>query len=178
MHHTAGPQKSVALRKESVDRNISDLLPSCGVLNVALRKESVDRNRKVIVPGPPIMVALRKESVDRNPMGMNAACVAGLAVALRKESVDRNGERWHFIHRGPQSLSARRAWIEIRPSYWPPGCAGVALRKESVDRNVKRPHQQHERHLSLSARRAWIEIANTAATLDFPERRSPQGERG
>ncbi len=55
----------VALRKESVDRNI------CAVVNrnmykVALRKESVDRNTN---PGSTTLtfpVALRKESVDRN----------------------------------------------------------------------------------------------------------------
>ena len=56
----------VALRKESVDRN---LLPKSVTARdtVALRKESVDRNGEIVIPGPPIMVALRKESVDRNP---------------------------------------------------------------------------------------------------------------
>ena len=33
---------------------------------VALRKESVDRNLNVLVCAIPYMVALRKESVDRN----------------------------------------------------------------------------------------------------------------
>ena len=33
---------------------------------VALRKESVDRNLTLTVPNVPIDVALRKESVDRN----------------------------------------------------------------------------------------------------------------
>ena len=37
----------VALRKESVDRNIRDLLPGGGIF-VALRKESVDRNVKIM----------------------------------------------------------------------------------------------------------------------------------
>ena len=57
---------SVALRKESVDRNarcrfwvLSD--------SVALRKESVDRNYIIkITSNTPAAVALRKESVDRN----------------------------------------------------------------------------------------------------------------
>ena len=58
--------------------------------DVALRKESVDRNlwwgvRKAVGS----LVALRKESVDRNfllcgPLNMRTS------VALRKESVDRN----------------------------------------------------------------------------------------
>ena len=57
-------------------------------------------------------------------------------VALRKESVDRNLLSFYAFSKIAKSLSARRAWIEIR-------CAGilspwacVALRKESVDRNV------------------------------------------
>ena len=57
----------VALRKESVDRNI----PSNGTLrnthNVALRKESVDRNDWCYCTDYRThIVALRKESVDRN----------------------------------------------------------------------------------------------------------------
>ena len=35
-------------------------------------------------------------------------------VALRKESVDRNVFIWSFVARLIQSLSARRAWIEIQ----------------------------------------------------------------
>ena len=36
------------------------------VTRVALRKESVDRNVKILRPCPVGIVALRKESVDRN----------------------------------------------------------------------------------------------------------------
>ena len=56
----------VALRKESVDRNMT--LRHCTTyLNVALRKESVDRNRCSLVSAfTNFSVALRKESVDRN----------------------------------------------------------------------------------------------------------------
>ena len=84
-----------------------------------------------------------------------------IGVALRKESVDRNFQVC-IVARGLfQSLSARRAWIEIpaieTPSVKPP----VALRKESVDRNC--PVALHIAALrgSLSARRAWIEIQRT-----------------
>ena len=84
----------VALRKESVDRNLDHgiaLIPH----QVALRKESVDRNilffDYIIRP----FVALRKESVDRN-----STYVIRLprcqVVALRKESVDRN---WSYVCR-------------------------------------------------------------------------------
>ncbi len=56
----------VALRKESVDRNVLLDNGSHEGRNVALRKESVDRNkfRPVNIAGQ--RVALRKESVDRN----------------------------------------------------------------------------------------------------------------
>ena len=59
-----------------------------------------------------VIVALRKESVDRN------------AYAIAEENVDQ------------ESLSARRAWIEIRDSGHLTVGNPVALRKESVDRNI------------------------------------------
>ena len=79
-------------------------------------------------------VALRKESVDRN---VNAFVTVQhqLDVALRKESVDRNVHTQHFGVSIIQSLSARRAWIEI---FW--------------------SHHCQYKCSSLSARRAWIEI--------------------
>ena len=56
---------------------------------VALRKESVDRNETLVILTKKLYVALRKESVDRNHY-----------IPLAKV--------WHC-----ESLSARRAWIEI-----------------------------------------------------------------
>ena len=56
---------AVALRKESVDRNIKIMSVLSG-LSVALRKESVDRNLNTVQVVIVVMVALRKESVDRN----------------------------------------------------------------------------------------------------------------
>ena len=56
----------VALRKESVDRNITNEL-LMALKTVALRKESVDRNLYYQDNrNRPAAVALRKESVDRN----------------------------------------------------------------------------------------------------------------
>ena len=82
---------------------------------VALRKESVDRNDFPIVPAELTTVALRKESVDRNR-----------GVSLNYKEV-------------LQSLSARRAWIEMSISVlWMAQNRLVALRKESVDRNGRR----------------------------------------
>ena len=54
-----------------------------------------------------------------------------------------------------ESLSARRAWIEM-------------LASRLADMSAA----------SLSARRAWIEISNHQAVNYTLNRRSPQGERG
>ena len=65
-------------------------------------------------------VALRKESVDRN-VQRTSPTKNTLFVALRKESVDRNAYgRINDISR-LMSLSARRAWIEIRKPCCPAG---------------------------------------------------------
>ena len=61
-------------------------------------------------------------------------------------------DAWH------RSLSARRAWIEILESKQIDPSVMVALRKESVDRNFKWRFVGQRVQLSLSARRAWIEI--------------------
>ena len=84
----------------------------------------------------------------------------GNRVALRKESVDRNG--LYLSHRRLilQSLSARRAWIEIYVDLEQFAHSSVALRKESVDRNGRAPARAFVLVSSLSARRAWIEIAD------------------
>ena len=77
-----------------------------------------------------------------------------------------------------ESLSARRAWIEIQISVTTVVGVLVALRKESVDRNVFGFGAKLVHSLSLSARRAWIEIYNLRSAGFIVDRRSPQGERG
>ena len=99
-----------------------------------------------------------------------------------------------------KSLSARRAWIEMRMTRRQWRVASVALRKESVDRNAGGVVGIIGRLLSLSARRAWIEIFDVARlpepatslsarrawieivtlhyAVDYTLSRSPQGERG
>ena len=57
---------AVALRKESVDRNVNLRVVDGSKSSVALRKESVDRNFRPVVGFRTTLVALRKESVDRN----------------------------------------------------------------------------------------------------------------
>ena len=78
------------------------------------------------------------------------------AVALRKESVDRNLGTVQIVIIVVESLSARRAWIEIYKL---------------------RIHQKQEKR-SLSARRAWIEIKCQYQPEYIQTGRSPQGERG
>ena len=58
-------------------------------------------------------VALRKESVDRNDTEERSQGKRG-QVALRKESVDRNKLNLINEEKNTRSLSARRAWIEIK----------------------------------------------------------------
>ena len=77
-----------------------------------------------------------------------------------------------------RSLSARRAWIEIRCSQACAPVSLVALRKESVDRNAASGYSKTQVKRSLSARRAWIEIAYLAGEISGKRSRSPQGERG
>ena len=85
------------------------------MIKVALRKESVDRNVTLSALAPEQNVALRKESVDRN-VHVSVECVEVSKVALRKESVDRNAGGFPTIKAMRGSLSARRAWIEITQS--------------------------------------------------------------
>ena len=66
----------------------------------------------VVVHLHPFTVALRKESVDRNESKGGYEKVLE-RVALRKEGVDRNSMYHNTTPADMQSLSARRAWIEI-----------------------------------------------------------------
>ena len=102
-------------------------MPALTALRVALRKESVDRNVSTANDGTTVTkslsarrawieiaamdeyraakkVALRKESVDRNQELQKPWRSNG--VALRKESVDRNkkchGNKWKPWRRSPQ----------------------------------------------------------------------------
>ena len=123
---------------------------------VALRKESVDRNRLLKKNRPSAGVALRKESVDRNHDNMLRYRDAEQSLSARRAWIEicrrvlSGKRRW--------SLSARRAWIEIEVPEDQYTALSVALRKESVDRNRTRWEPGKSNGMSLSARRAWIEI--------------------
>ena len=110
------PVRSLSARRAWIE--ISSFLDIDYYITVALRKESVDRN-----PFPYLLwqfwpVALRKESVDRNSRTIQV-CRAMPRVALRKESVDRNKTMQAIAQAFNVSLSARRAWIEIVTRYKP-----------------------------------------------------------
>ena len=105
------PRSSVALRKESVDRNIIFLYYTTKNTHVALRKESVDRNTKVT------------QAVTKVIWSLSA----------RRAWIEIKSLR--FASCSFRSLSARRAWIEISKLQHSIDIISVALRKESVDRN-------------------------------------------
>ncbi len=87
--------------------------------SVALRKESVDRNGYVGV-----LVVLWALSLSARRAWIEIPASGGYhskgAVALRKESVDRNCSIPAIRQRLAASLSARRAWIEMLR---PPACS-------------------------------------------------------
>ena len=95
-----------------MDRNI----PSIGTLRnthkVALRKESVDRNVGLSALAPEENpVALRKESVDRNATSLLVYLALVRSLSARRAWIE-------IFAQAPSaqalpSLSARRAWIEI-----------------------------------------------------------------
>ena len=80
--------------------------------SVALRKESVDRNLIGCIDRAIDIVALRKESVDRNCMSPIDVLAVSASLSARRAWIEMMG----FIG-GLKviilSLSARRAWIEI-----------------------------------------------------------------
>ena len=125
---------TVALRKESVDRN-SFLRPSRVGKNPSL---SARRAWIEITVSTTIIticiVALRKESVDRNCICIIQLIESGLSLSARRAWIEMFLKRSKTMKN--RSLSARRAWIEILLQRQGRRLGAVALRKESVDRNA------------------------------------------
>ena len=110
---TARQLATVALRKESVDRNGERPPYHSHGFQVALRKESVDRNPITLCAWTKWKTSLSARRAWIEIVHDHERLRAG-SVALRKESVDRNNG-W-FVHDKQfigLSLSARRAWIEM-----------------------------------------------------------------
>ena len=95
-----------------MDRNYVKARKSQRSGAVALRKESVDRNLKLLVMLILVHMSLsaRRAWIEIANFCRNRFCPT---VALRKESVDRNHAVQVVIIVMHASLSARRAWIEI-----------------------------------------------------------------
>ena len=100
--------------------------------SVALRKESVDRNLLGVGCLIMIGVALRKESVDRNSI-FDFLDLSNVSLSARRAWIEILLVYLALIRY--LSLSARRAWIEIVMQEIAQQRKQVALRKESVDRN-------------------------------------------
>ena len=144
---------TVALRKESVDRNHwFDLRWIDCFGSLSARRAWIEMAVQELIPlADP--VALRKESVDRNISLPSISFMILTSLSARRAWI----EIGMFCRCSSllQSLSARRAWIEIVSYFVPALKPQVALRKESVDRN-KHPKPAGQAQ----------------------GRRSPQGERG
>ena len=93
--------------------------------------------------------------MDRNDKAPDF--VQSSKVALRKESVDRNNYTDADKDIDIVSLSARRAWIEIRAAMWA-WFSGASLSARRAWIEILRLCWAGKRNQSLSARRAWIEI--------------------
>ena len=115
--------------------------------------------------------------MDRNNIYIAAFVEVPRSLSARRAWIEIKVEQW--AKDNPiKSLSARRAWIEICDRFNPCARLDVALRKESVDRNFSYSKMRYQNVVSLSARRAWIEIKNAMEINGSHGSRSPQGERG
>ena len=193
----AKPFRSLSARRAWIEMLL--ILPAVPFRTVALRKESVDRNalprrlrhsvnrslsaRRAWIEiaiistwKPQTTVALRKESVDRNTGYMLPSASISTSLSARRAWIEIGPST--AKRATPASLSARRAWIEMQSKATTICALWVALRKESVDRNVVGSTVSVGDKGSLSARRAWIEISRWRRQALPISRRSPQGERG
>ena len=93
-----------------MDRNLAWHCMSEDV-SVALRKESVDRNGGLMSVVRFASVALRKESVDRNTSFRPAGLFDLPSLSARRAWIEMIEEVSKYVVK--ESLSARRAWIEI-----------------------------------------------------------------
>ena len=94
-----------------MDRNANAVDLTCK-MSVALRKESVDRNKQYQAAHrwASLSLSARRAWIEIVITAMTSQISV---VALRKESVDRNRAGLLLGGKSGKSLSARRAWIEI-----------------------------------------------------------------
>ena len=116
-----------------MDRNIV-VISSNTVDRVALRKESVDRNILLPAVAPPLLSSLSARRAWIEIANASHVYHNYWSLSARRAWIEMSGG-YGCAYLYLMSLSARRAWIEIGMSGL--GCRArhVALRKESVDRN-------------------------------------------
>ena len=108
---TAAKVKSVALRKESVDRNAGQGgIGQHGQGSLSARRAWIEIIIQLLECQPGGSLSARRAWIEI--MRSWSKCWT-TKVALRKESVDRNLRSTKSRQGGRRSLSARRAWIEI-----------------------------------------------------------------
>ena len=79
--------------------------------------------------------------------------------------MDRNAEDWLNAGSLSRSLSARRAWIEMREKFGLLLLTSVALRKESVDRNSSHAAKSRETLVALRKESVDRNCPGTNTTL-------------
>ena len=134
-------------------------IPSAGHISVALRKESVDRNflggrnRKLIL----MSLSARRAWIEICG-GAFARRSALSSLSARRAWIEIKTSQYSMYLL--LSLSARRAWIEMLIcAFWTALSRSLSARRAWIEIQNARPDiRQHE---SLSARRAWIEIGNS-----------------
>ena len=125
-------QPSLSARRAWIE--ITRYISSQRSRSVALRKESVDRNHNFCIFLSLRLVALRKESVDRNLFAGGVVGIIGRSLSARRAWIEIPTQAivlslmlgslsarrawieisgWGFMIESNASLSARRAWIEI-----------------------------------------------------------------
>ena len=122
-------------------------------------------------------VALRKESVDRNSNSQRSNQQMFQSLSVRRAWIEM-AIRWNTCE-VPTSLSVRRAWIEMMDDFEPSTTRRLSLsvRRAWIEMSW-RGGLVRVLAQSLSARRAWIEMIVGPWCRPKRARRSPQGERG
>ena len=103
---------------------------------VALRKESVDRNLPVLqsLTYGRWSLSARRAWIEILVHRAARAMLGGMSLSARRAWIEIAGQPAHGLP--SMSLSARRAWIEISEEPYTRWFGPVALRKGSVDRNM------------------------------------------
>ena len=121
-------------------------------------------------------VALRKESVDRNVRLNVLTMLMSESLSARRAWIEII--KFVNIRLLDGSLSARRAWIEIHNGETLNALACLSLSARRAWIEMRKYHTVDRERASLSARRAWIEILFFFYNFARYVCRSPQGERG